>query len=232
MRRAFAWAFIAVLLCAGPAVAQDAEKKANFNLGGGYTFALSQVGQSLGNGYNFTVGAWFSIVPALAVGADYSFNGLGQKQVDFSVSDIPAGAAVKHPFYADMNMQYGDFNLILRPKRSGALRPFLVAGIGVYYRPVKVTTPAVGYIPGFCDPFWYYCQPGGFVPVEAVVGKRSSTDFGVDVGGGVNLRVGTSTSIYFEARYHYIWGPNFTSTSNTIYKANGQFLPITFGVRF
>ena len=45
----------------------------------------------------------------------------------------------------------------------------------------------VGYVPPFCDPWWYVCYPGGFVPVDYIVGERTSTDFGVNFGGGVNL---------------------------------------------
>ena len=98
-----------------------------------------------------------------------------------------------------------------------------------------MTTTSVGYLPGYCDPWWYVCYPGGFVPVEDVVGKRSSTDFGMDFGGGVKFG-----AIYAEIRYHYIWGPTVevTGPDNTLpgvsseRKANGQFLQTTFGFRF
>ena len=82
---------------------------------------------------------------------------------------------------------------------------------------------------------WYVCYPGGFVPVENVVGQRSSTDFGMDFGGGVKFG-----AIYAEIRYHYIWGPTVPETGPTQplpgvsaeRKANGQFLQTTFGIRF
>ena len=99
-----------------------------------------------------------------------------------------------------------------------------------------MTTPGVGYVPGYCDPWWYVCYPGGFVPVENIVGKRSSTDFGMDFGGGVNFG-----AIYAEIRYHYIWGPEIAAQLNPLTgetasgtggKANGQFLQTTFGIRF
>ena len=59
------------------------------------------------------------------------------------------------------------------------------------------------------------------------------TNFGINVGGGVSFPVGDSASIYFEARYHYIWGSDVTDATGTSYgKANGQFFPITGGIRF
>ncbi len=128
-----------------------------------------------------------------------------------------------------MNMQYGTVNLVAR-RPTGSVRPYFVTGLGVYYRPIKVTTPGVGYVPGYCDPWWYVCFPGGFVPVENIVGERSSTDFGMDFGGGVMFG-----AFFFEMRYHYIWGPTIDTTGEggaESRKANGQFLPITFGFRF
>jgi opacity protein-like surface antigen len=107
----------------------------------------------------------------------------------------------------------------------------------VYYRPVNVTTPGVGYTT-ICDPYWYVCYPT-LVAVDQVVGSRSSTDFGMNFGGGVNYKLTDSASIYFEVRYHYVWGPTIEPTVNPLtgaqigkQTANGQFLPITVGFRF
>ena len=125
-----------------------------------------------------------------------------------------------------MNMQYGNFNLVFRPHTEGTAHPYIVAGLGVYYRPVKVTTPSVGYVPGYCDPWWYYCVPGGWVPVDAIVGSRSSTDFGMDFGAGVNVKLGDSASFYVEGRYHYIWGPEVKdSHGQVVRQGDGSVLP-------
>jgi opacity protein-like surface antigen len=231
MRRVVAFLFVAALAAAAPVSAQD--KLVDVNIGGGYTAALSEESDHFGNGYNFNLGVTFNVTPIIGIQAEYSFNGLGEKQITLPVSPTPSGVVTDTPFFANMNMQYGSFNAIIKPPTEGMARPYLVAGVGVYYRPVKVTTPAVGYVPGYCDPWYYVCYPGGYVPVDKIVGSRSSTDFGMDVGGGVNFQVGEGTSIYVEARYHYIWGPEVTDpTTNVTKAANGQFFPITFGVRF
>ena len=74
------------------------------------------------------------------------------------------------------------------------------------------------------------------MPVDNIIGERSSTDFGMDFGGGVKFGF-----IYAELRYHYIWGPTVQEArrfnrSRTrrfrLRKANGQFLATTFGIRF
>ena len=74
--------------------------------------------------------------------------------------------------------------------------------------------------------------------MDEVVGERSSTDFGMVFGGGVDFRVSDAASVFVELRYHYIWGPEIntgeaaTLTGTNTVNANGQFLPFTMGIRF
>ena len=234
MRTAAALVAAFWLFGAGSAFAQ-ADKSVDFNFGAGFTFALSEIRDHLGDGYNINAGVTINLTDTLGFQAEYGFNGLGEKRLQIPVypSPPPPSTPENKDFFANANMQYGNFNLVFKPPMEGPIRPFLVAGPGVYYRPVQVTTPGVGYIPGWCDPWWYVCYPGGFVPVDNIVGERSSTDFGINVGGGVNVALAETVSAYIEARYHYIWGPEFTNPTNSEQqKANGQFLPITFGLRF
>ncbi len=227
MRRVIALVFVAALIAAVPAFAQD--KKVDVNIGAGYTFSLSDVRKYLGNGYNIDLGLTFNIRPAIGFQVEYAYNGLGNKQVNVVGSD-----QVQKPITGHMNMQYGDFNLVFKPPTSGKAKPYIVAGVGVYYRPVKVTTPAAGYVPPYCNPWYYFCWPGGFVTVDQVLASASTTGFGIDFGAGLSVWATESFAVYFEARYHYIWGPELKDpgTGASLGKANGQFLPITFGIRF
>jgi opacity protein-like surface antigen len=237
--RAVKWLVVlALIVAAVPAAAQTDEKKLNFNFGAGYAFTLSDARNYLGDGYNISLGLTFNLNPKVGIQVEYGYNGLGKKEVDLPVCAV-AGCTnpVNTPFYADMNMQFVDFNLVLRGNKGGAVSPYGIAGVGYYYRPAKITTPSVGYVPGWCDPWWGICYPGGWVPTDKVVGSRSSSDVGVDFGGGVNFKISGSVSAYVEARYHYIWGPNYSATDPTsgkVYagKANGQFFPVVFGIRF
>ena len=212
------------------------ETRGNFIIGGGYTAPNAEVRDHLGDGYNFVIGGQYNATPIISIEGLYSFNGLGQKQITIPVSPTPSGAGIPTDFFADMNMQYGTASVLFQ-KPEGSVRPFGLVGMGIYYRPVKVTTPGVGFVPGYCDPFWYVCYPGGWVAVENIVGERSSTDFGMDFGGGAKFGV-----FYAELRYHYIWGPEVeerisnlpavSTTTDSNRSANGQFLTVTFGVRF
>jgi hypothetical protein len=71
----------------------------------------------------------------------YSFNGLGDKRISIPVSGTPGGTPVPTDFFAGMNMQYGTANVVIQ-KPDGAVRPYGLVGLGVYYRPIKVTTLA------------------------------------------------------------------------------------------
>ncbi len=228
-------ALLALLLgVAASAHAQD--KPVLITLGGGLTTPNGEVRDRLGNGFNFNAGVQVNTTPVFAIEFLYSFNGLGDKEISIPVYPTPTeDGGVPTNFSAGMNMQYGTVSLVAR-KPEGSVRPYGLVGGGVYYRPIEVTTPAVGWVPGYCDPWWYVCYPGGWVETENVVGSRSSTDFGMDIGGGVNFG-----AFFAELRYHYIWGPTvevkqasqpIAGVDADSRKANGQFLQTTFGFRF
>jgi opacity protein-like surface antigen len=229
---------LSLVLVVRPASAQNPDSNVSWDIGVGYTSTLSEVGDYLGDGYNFNIGATFNVSPNVAIEGLYGFNGLGDKEFTLPVSGTPGAPGVPTPFSADMNMQFGTASVVVGTPLTARFRPYGLTGVGIYYRPVTVTTPGIGFVPGFCSPWYYYCQPGGFVAVDNVVGDRSSTDFGMVFGGGINFRVSDESSAFFEIRYHYIWGPEInpgeftTLTGTNTINANGQFLPITFGVRF
>jgi opacity protein-like surface antigen len=228
-------ALVVTLLATMPSVAR-AQKPVNVSFGGGYTQPNAEVSDRLGGGYNFNFGVQVNVTPIIAIEGLYSFNGLGDKDLSIPVYPSPTpNAGVPTNLSADMNMQYGTASLIVQ-KPDGGVRPYGLVGMGVYYRPIKVTTPGVGWVPGYCDPWFYICYPGGWVETTNIIGERSSTDFGMAFGGGVNFG-----ALYAEIRYHYIWGPEvavntpsqpIAGVPTDTRKANGQFLATTFGVRF
>ena len=223
-------------LTALPLAAQAQDKKVNFSFGGGYTQPNAEVSDRLGGGFNFNLGLQVNVTPVIAIEGLYSYNGFGDKQLpDIPIAGNPGGPTVPSELFGDMNMQYGTASLIVQ-KPSGTVRPYGLMGMGVYNRKISLTTPGVGWVPGYCDPWWYVCYPGGWVETTNVIGDRSSTDFGMAFGGGVNFGV-----MYAELRYHYVWGPEVEGGTVTVpggsvtidtRKANGQFLQTTFGFRF
>lgn len=236
MRHGIAFVCVAGLLAALPADAQAQDKRINVSIGAGFTAPNSEVRDRLGDGYNINFGVQVNVTPVVAIEGLYSFNGLGEKQLTLPVYPSPvSNGGVPTDLFVNMNMQYGVANLIVQAP-EGNVRPYGLVGGGVYYRPIELTTPGVGWVPGYCDPWFYVCYPGGWVETDNVIGDRSSTDFGMDFGGGVNFG-----AFYTELRYHYIWGPEVQASGPSqpiagveqdTRKANGQFLALTFGFRF
>jgi len=239
MRRVMSLLFVAAVVTAAPAGAQDEAPPTvltfgEVHVGGGYTFTMSDGRKYLGDGYHINAGLTRALTPVFAVQAEYSFNGLGEKQVNVPAGSLPAGAVLQ-PIHADTNMQYGNLNLVVKPRTRGRVKPYLVSGVGLYYRPVKVWTPTAGYVPGYCYPYYYTCWPGGFVEVDQILASVSTTDFGIDVGGGVFVLMDRQAGggFYIESRFHYIWGPEVKDPQGVSRgRANGKYLPITVGLRF
>jgi opacity protein-like surface antigen len=236
------WSRVIIVLCASvcaaiPVGANAQERQWFGSIGGGFTAPNAEVRDHLGDGYNFNLGVQFDATPMIAVEGVYSFNGLGEKNIAVNVFPQPlAEGGTPTDFFADMSMQYFTGSVILQ-RPNGGIRPYGVAGIGVYYRPIRLTTPGVGWVPGYCDPWYYICYPGGWVETTNIVGERSSTDFGMTFGGGVNFGI-----VFAEVRYHYIWGPTVRELQSAEIidgalvaperTADGQFLATTFGIRF
>jgi len=229
---------IAALAVASVAIAtpsQAQERKIQVNIGGGVTFATGQVHDHLGNGGNFDIGIIFNVTPRIGIQAEYAYSPFGKKNVPLPGFPIVTDTV---PVDAGHHMHQGTFNVIGKLGHEDAkLRPYVLAGLGVYDRIVQLTSPGVGFVT-VCDPWWYVCYPAA-VPVTNILGERSSTDMGMDFGGGVTFKLGDAAQFYVEARYHYIWGPkaselapNGLPPGTEDKNANGSYIPITFGFRF
>lgn len=98
---------------------------------------------------------------------------------------------------------------------------YLTGGVGMYDVGAEVTQDGLVYYPPFCDPWYWWCYPGGVGPGTFVVGSTSSTEFGWNLGAGYSFNT-YNGSVFIEARYHQIqWG-----------EENIEFIPLTIGFRF
>jgi opacity protein-like surface antigen len=231
--RSIAFLAAGALLSAVPVEAQAPEDRLHFSFGLGLTVPNSEVREPLGSGYNVTLGIQYDVTPIIGVEAFLSTNSFGDETVSIPVSPSEDSPAVPSDFFLRMTMQMATANLVVQ-RPEGSVTPYGLAGMGVYRRPVRVSTNAVGWVPGYCNPYWYVCYPGVLVPVENIAVERSSTDFGMQFGGGLNFGF-----LFAEARYHYIWGPTIEPTQvnpladlPSSLEANGQFFAATVGVRF
>jgi opacity protein-like surface antigen len=212
----------AILAVAQAASAQD--RPVTFNVGAGPIIPTGDVADRFDTGVTVPFGVTFNIGENVGIQGEYSYSWMNGP--DATITPIGGDPTLLE---SNHSMHMGNANVVFKPTTSGPVGGYALGGIGVYRREVELTTPAVGLVT-VCDPFWYVCFPTA-VPVDQVVGSRSTTDFGINFGGGVTF----ARRFYVEVRYHYIWGPEFErpeALGGGTVNANGHYVPIIFGVRF
>jgi len=124
MRKALVFTAVAFLLGTTAAFAQD--KPVDVNIGGGYTFALSDIRDHLGDGYNVNFGATFNLSKTIGIQGEYSFNGLGRKNVQIPLLPQPKGRLpfrddhVESDVFADERQGTGRIEQSGRVQTAGA----------------------------------------------------------------------------------------------------------------
>lgn len=192
-----------------------------FNVGGGLSFPISDANDRFDTGGGFQVGAGFQFLRNLAINAEYLYTAYDVK------SEVLSSSGVEGNHF----MQYGALNAVVDLLPRNRFGIYLIGGPGLYYRKVEVTQFAgVAAVP-YCDPWLLYCTASA-VPVSEVLGSRSTTDFGLNAGLGLTVRIYGDLRLYLEGRYHYIFGPEFTGESGVSDRADGQYVPLMFGLRY
>ncbi|WP_158502018.1 outer membrane beta-barrel protein [Vitiosangium sp. GDMCC 1.1324] len=224
---------LGVLASAGPALAAEPETRTSFdeymatgvprvafNAGGGAAIPISDAGGRFKDGGGAQMGVTYKFTKQLGLQAEYSYTRYGIQ------SDVLESQGVQ----GDHILQYGDLNAVYDVLPARPLSVYVLGGPGVYFRSVKISEfVGTGFAP-YCDPWLFFCFNTP-VSVEQVIGSRSRTDFGLNAGVGVSLKLfGGPMKLYLEGRYHYVFGGSIDTPSGPR-KATGQYLPIVLGFR-
>jgi opacity protein-like surface antigen len=190
-----------------------------FNLGAGLSIPLADAGDRFKTGGSFALGATYNFSRRLGVQLEYLYSGYNVQSNVLSSSGV-------NGYHS---MQYGDLNALYNVLPAHPIGVYVLGGPGVYHRRVEITQFAgVGVAP-YCDPWLFVCYSTP-VAVEQVLGLRSRTDFGLNAGVGLSLRLFEGPlQLYAEARYHYIFGT--ANVAGISRKVDGQYVPIVFGIR-
>ena len=185
---------------------------------GGPSIPLGSTGDRFNTGYAFNAGLGFNFNQYVGAQVEAFWSHHGVNTELFNVTDLDA----------EHRMQYGTLDVVGNFVRAGPFTAYVLGGGGLYYRRVEITEFVGTAVVPVCDPWLYYCFTDA-VAVESVLGSRSSTDWGLNGGVGFSVRVAGGLKLYAEGRYHYIFGPEIINSSE---KANGEYIPIMFGLRF
>jgi hypothetical protein len=193
-----------------------------FNIGAALSLPISDSSDLADPGGGIVAGLTYRPHPMFGIRAEYMYSFYGLQEKLFGASDLDGSHT----------MQYGVLNLVLRPIKTRGFGFYVTGGAGIYYRKVEITRLNGVASQPFCDPWAFVCFPED-VAVAQVLAARSSTDFGINGGVGAYLMLGQSPMrVYLEARYHFIFGPDFKDPSGEARAANGQYIPIVLGLAF
>lgn len=98
---------------------------------------------------------------------------------------------------------------------------YLTGGIGWYHVGGEVTQNGLVYYPPVCDPWFWWCYPGGVGPGTFVVGSVSSDEFGWNLGAGYSFNT-YNGQFFVEAKYHQI----------QFEREDIEYIPLTVGFRW
>ncbi len=201
-----------------PAAAAD--RAWSLGAGGGASLPSSDLADRFDTGWNFQADLTYHATPTLGLQLGYGHHEFGAKANLFDATALEGNQKMDHVGLA----------LVLSTPRERSVGAYLVAGGGLYFREVELTRFEGSVTVPVCDPWLGFCY-GSTVPVERILGQRSTTDLGVNVGAGMTLRAGDDVTVFLEARFHQVWGDEFQTPTGPR-KANAQFFPVTVGLRF
>ena len=191
----------------------------------GYSFTTSSTSDFLRDDWSFGAGAlyWPSDWPmGIALDVNYSqldLTGNAIGAINDAIDSDPLNSGQITGGYVE-NLQFGVNGIwSLGDDRSNGL--YLTAGVSWNDVTGRVSETGLVYYPPICDPWFWWCVPGGVGPGNIVVGKQSSDEFGWNVGLGYSARTGGG-QLYFELRYETIEFEN----------ADVEYIPFTFGFRW
>ncbi|MGZ3460028.1 MAG: outer membrane beta-barrel protein [Archangium sp.] len=194
--------------------------RVGFNIGAGVAFPLADTGSRFKTGGDFQLGATFNFTKNLGLQAEYLYSGYHLQNNVLSSSGVEG----------NHSMQYGDLNAVYNFLPTRPFSVYVLGGPGIYHRRVDITRFVGTAFAPYCDPWLLFCYTTP-VSVDQVIGSRSKTDFGLNAGAGVSLRLfGGPMHLYAEGRYHYIFGGTIDTPSGSR-RASGQYIPLVFGLR-
>lgn len=192
-----------------------------FNFGLVLDAPLGDTAEHIDVGTGFTAGVSFRPHPIIGIRLDYLFS---WHDVDGDILDATN-------LEGTHTLQAGSLSVVVHPYHHGPFGFYVIAGGGLYYRTVDITQLEGVGVGTYCDPYLGFCYPTA-VPVSSVVGSHSETDFGLSGGLGMYFMIDPPVRLYLEAKYNFIFGPEFTDADGDSQHANGQYLPIVLGVAF
>ncbi len=216
--RTFTFFCCAVLATLGTANAQWSH--IDFAAGGGFSTPQARMGNNVNTGWNFDIRGGYkshadSDRPSAQVALDLDFN--------YNRWNLNSAALARFGEPGGYTSIWSlSFTPVLHASPHWHVSPYVLAGPGLYYRNLTLTSPTVVNTV-FCDYFFGFCYPAS-VGVNQVVASTTTYKMGVNGGAGLEIPLGGShVKLFGEARYSRMF---------TTHGSDLSFVPVTFGLRW
>jgi opacity protein-like surface antigen len=194
------------------------------HIAGGFTLTQGDVSDILDDGYSIRGGAtyWPEEWPVgLVMELEYSGFDISNETIRNINDAIEQGGGEGMLTGGDVETWSFTLNGTWSPTQGQGF--YLIGGVGAYRVEGRIKEDGLVYYPPICDPWFWWCTPGGVGPGTIVVASESTTEFGWNVGLGFAFEVGAVGSQFFiESRYH---------SANTSPEAT-TYLPLSIGFRW
>ena len=193
------------------------------HIDGSYSLAQGDAGDVLDDGFSIGGGAMYwpeDWAVGLVLDLDYSEFDISSSTIREINDAIIESGGEGMLTGGDVTNWALSVNLTWSPTEGQGF--YLIGGASVNWIEGRVTETGLIYFPPICDPWFWWCTPGGVGPGTVTAASVDSTEFGWNAGLGWAFEVGTGSQIYIEARFNSI----NTSPLGTDY------LPLTIGYRW
>ncbi|MDX1384958.1 MAG: outer membrane beta-barrel protein [Thermoanaerobaculia bacterium] len=173
---------------------------------GSFTLPQADAGDVLDDGWSLSGGAtyWPETWPlGLVIELDYSEFDISNSTLRRLNNALDALGGEGSITGGDLDSWSLTFSGTWSPSDSGS-GFYLIGGVGVHDVDSRVTEDGLVWYPPICDPWFWWCYPGGVGPGSIVVGSRSSTEVGFNFGLGWAFDVGLGSQFFVETRYYRI----------------------------
>jgi hypothetical protein len=211
------WALALGTSFAPPAGAQTQYfHKGTFVMGGGFNTPVGETNPYLNSSGSIYFGGGRNLNRANALLVEYTHNWLAvaPEVIDRAQNDSTTFENVHATLWSIT------LNGLHRFNADSDIVPWITVGGGYYKRNIQLTQNALVYYPPIYDPWWGWID-GGWGPGELITGEHTSTGFGFNVGGGIDLGIEGGASLFLDVRYHMAFMDG----------VNMQMVPIMAGAR-